>query len=82
MLAGQGLFIATSVATVEELLFRSWLPKEIAVDLGHHQGIIISGLAFSLCQRYILDMPNDILLPSIIWFLLFSFASACVSCLV
>ncbi|KAG2717843.1 hypothetical protein I3760_03G192700 [Carya illinoinensis] len=51
MLAGQGLFIATSVATVEELLFRSWLPKEIAVDLGHHQGIIISGLAFSLCQR-------------------------------
>ncbi|KAF5481622.1 hypothetical protein F2P56_002261 [Juglans regia] len=51
MLAGQGLFIATSVATVEELLFRSWLPKEIAVDLGHHRGIIISGFAFSLLQR-------------------------------
>lgn len=65
MLAGQGLFMATSVATVEELVFRSWLPKEIAVDLGYHRGIIISGLAFSLFQRYILHFPNDILPPSL-----------------
>ncbi len=60
MLAGQGIVTATGVALVEELLFRSWLPNEIAVDLGYHQGIIISGLAFSLFQRYILDLLNDI----------------------
>ncbi|XP_059431878.1 uncharacterized protein LOC132165366 isoform X2 [Corylus avellana] len=51
MLAGQGIVTATSVALVEELLFRSWLPKEIEVDLGYYRGIIISGLAFSLLQR-------------------------------
>ncbi|MFS7892802.1 hypothetical protein Hanom_Chr00s000745g01657831 [Helianthus anomalus] len=43
---GQGL----AVALVEELLFRSWLSEEIAVDLGYTQGIILSGLAFSLSQ--------------------------------
>ncbi|KAM4097594.1 hypothetical protein ACJW30_07G012900 [Castanea mollissima] len=51
MLAGQGIVTATGVAFVEELVFRSWLPKEIEVDLGYHQGIIISGLAFALFQR-------------------------------
>ncbi|XP_030941373.1 uncharacterized protein LOC115966260 isoform X1 [Quercus lobata] len=51
MLAGQGIVTATGVAIVEELVFRSWLPKEIEVDLGYHQGIIISGLAFALFQR-------------------------------
>lgn len=51
MLAGQGIVMATGVSLVEELLFRSWLPKEIAADLGYHQGIVISGLAFSLFQR-------------------------------
>lgn len=61
MLAGQGIVTATGVAIVEELVFRSWLPKEIEVDLGYHQGIIISGLAFALFQRYILDLLNDIL---------------------
>ena len=61
MLAGQGIVTATGVAFVEELVFRSWLPKEIEVDLGYHQGIIISGLAFALFQRYILDLLNDIL---------------------
>lgn len=50
-LVGQGILTATGVALVEELLFRSWLPQEIAADLGYHQGIIISGLAFSLFQR-------------------------------
>lgn len=47
----QGLATATGVATVEELLFRSWLPDEIAADLGYYRGIIISGLAFALFQR-------------------------------
>lgn len=64
MLAGQGIVMATGVALVEELLFRSWLPKEIAVDLGYHPGVIISGLAFSLFQRYALDFPNKYFLPS------------------
>lgn len=52
VLAVQGLVTATSVAVAEELLFRSWLPEEIAIDLGHHRAIIISGLAFSIFQRY------------------------------
>jgi hypothetical protein len=62
VVAGQGIVTATCVALVEELLFRSWLPKEIEVDLGYHRGIIISGLAFSLFQRYIIDLLSDILL--------------------
>lgn len=59
MVLGQGIITATSVALVEELLFRSWLPEEIAADLGFHQGIIISGLAFSLFQRYVYSSPLD-----------------------
>ncbi|PON97046.1 CAAX amino terminal protease [Trema orientale] len=51
MVVGQGIVTAIGVALVEELLFRSWLPEEIAADLGHHRGIIISGLVFSLLQR-------------------------------
>ncbi|KAF8032643.1 hypothetical protein BT93_D1536 [Corymbia citriodora subsp. variegata] len=51
ILVGRGVVTATSVALVEELLFRSWLTNEIAADLGYHQGIILSGLAFSLFQR-------------------------------
>ncbi|XP_016466382.1 uncharacterized protein LOC107789128 isoform X1 [Nicotiana tabacum] len=47
----QGLATATGIATVEELLFRSWLLDEIAVDLGYYRGIIVSGLAFALFQR-------------------------------
>lgn len=47
----QGLVTATGVALVEELLFRSWLPDEVAADLGYHRGVILSGLAFSLSQR-------------------------------
>lgn len=65
MLASQGIVTATGVALVEELLFRSWLPKEIEVDLGYHRGIILSGLVFSLFQRYIIDLLNDILLASV-----------------
>lgn len=52
VLAVQGLVTATSVAVAEELLFRSWLPEEIANDLGHHRAIIISGLAFSILQSF------------------------------
>ncbi|KAL6965798.1 hypothetical protein U1Q18_036859 [Sarracenia purpurea var. burkii] len=51
LLVGQGIVTATGIALVEELLFRAWLPDEIATDLGYYQGIIISGLAFSLFQR-------------------------------
>lgn len=54
MLAGRGIITATGIVLVEELLFRSWLPEEIAADVGYHQAIIISGLAFSLFQRYII----------------------------
>ncbi|TXG61704.1 hypothetical protein EZV62_013067 [Acer yangbiense] len=50
-LACRGILTATAVVLVEELLFRSWLPQEIAVDLGYHRGIIISGLAYALFQR-------------------------------
>ncbi|XP_057506900.1 uncharacterized protein LOC130790052 isoform X1 [Actinidia eriantha] len=51
LLVGQGIIIATGIALVEELLFRSWLPDEIATDLGYYRAVIISGLAFSLLQR-------------------------------
>ncbi|GMH18114.1 hypothetical protein Nepgr_019955 [Nepenthes gracilis] len=58
ILAGQGIMNATCVAFVEELLFRSWLSEEIAIDLGYHPGIILSGLAFSLSQRSLLAIPG------------------------
>uniref|UniRef100_A0A5B6Z000 CAAX prenyl protease 2/Lysostaphin resistance protein A-like domain-containing protein n=2 Tax=Davidia involucrata TaxID=16924 RepID=A0A5B6Z000_DAVIN len=58
ILIGRGLVTATGVALVEELLFRSWLPDEIAVDLGYHRGIIISGLAFSLFERSLWAIPG------------------------
>ncbi|XP_031102209.1 uncharacterized protein LOC116006079 isoform X1 [Ipomoea triloba] len=58
VLAVQGLATATGIAIVEELLFRSWLPDEIAPDLGYNRGIIISGLAFSLLQRSLWAVPG------------------------
>lgn len=58
LLIVQGIATATGVATVEELLFRSWLPKEISTDFGYHRGLIISGLAFSLSQRSIWEIPG------------------------
>lgn len=57
----QGLVTATGIAVVEELLFRSWLPDEIAADYGYYHGIIISGLAFSLSQRLVSFVIQDIL---------------------
>ncbi|KAK6248836.1 hypothetical protein QUC31_020401 [Theobroma cacao] len=58
VLVVRGIVTATGVVLVEELLFRSWLPDEIAADLGYHQGIIISGLAFSLFQRSLMAIPG------------------------
>lgn len=58
LLVGQGVITATGLALVEELLFRSWLPDEIAADFGHNLGIIISGLAFALFQRSPLAIPG------------------------
>lgn len=53
LLIVKGLTAATFVVFVEELLFRSWMPNEIAIDLGYHQSIIITGLIFALFQRYL-----------------------------
>ncbi|KAK1417442.1 hypothetical protein QVD17_26569 [Tagetes erecta] len=55
---GQGLVTAVAIALVEELLFRSWLPEEIAVDFGYNQGIILSGLAFALSQWSLKAIPG------------------------
>ncbi|KAL2338824.1 hypothetical protein Fmac_013270 [Flemingia macrophylla] len=58
LMAVQATVMASAIALVEELLFRSWLPQEIAVDLGYHHGIIISGLAFSFLQRSLQAIPG------------------------
>ncbi|XP_077230028.1 uncharacterized protein LOC143863242 isoform X2 [Tasmannia lanceolata] len=58
LLAARGIVPAAGVSLVEELLFRSWLPEEIAADLGYHRAIIISGLAFSLLQRSLPSVPG------------------------
>ena len=57
MLALRGFATATSIAAVEEMVFRSWLPEEIAVDLGYYNAILISGLVFSLIHRYVNSVP-------------------------
>ncbi|KAL5206522.1 hypothetical protein ABZP36_034731 [Zizania latifolia] len=51
LLALRGFVTATSIAVVEEVVFRSWLPEEVAVDLGYYSAILISGVAFSLIHR-------------------------------
>lgn len=53
LLALRGFVTATSIAVVEEVVFRSWLPEEVAVDLGYYSAILISGVAFSLIHRYV-----------------------------
>ncbi|MQL69111.1 hypothetical protein Taro_001426, partial [Colocasia esculenta] len=53
----KGVTTATFIAMVEELLFRSWLPEEITVDLGYYPSIIISGILFSLLQRSFASIP-------------------------
>ncbi|KAK1280160.1 hypothetical protein QJS04_geneDACA004846 [Acorus gramineus] len=58
LLAIRATVVATGVAIVEELLFRSWLPEELAVDTGYHQAYIISGFVFSLLQRSLNSIPG------------------------
>ncbi|KAI3857880.1 hypothetical protein MKX03_004982 [Papaver bracteatum] len=58
LLAGQAVVTATVVAIVEELFFRSWLPEEVAVDIGHHRAVLVSGLAFAIFQRSLQAIPG------------------------
>ncbi|URE14499.1 Abhydrolase domain containing, partial [Musa troglodytarum] len=51
LLGVRGIITATGAALAEELLFRSWLLEEVAVDLGYYRAIMISGVAFSLIHR-------------------------------
>ncbi|KFK33841.1 hypothetical protein AALP_AA5G066800 [Arabis alpina] len=57
LLIVRGFTAATFVVLVEELLFRSWMPNEIAIDLGYHKSIIITGLIFALFQRSLRSIP-------------------------
>ncbi|RRT83044.1 hypothetical protein B296_00004526 [Ensete ventricosum] len=50
----RGIITAAGIALAEELLFRSWLLEEVAVDLGYYRAIVISGIAFSLIHGYAL----------------------------
>jgi len=67
MLALRGLATATSIAVVEEMVFRSWLPEEIAVDLGYYNAIMISGLVFSLIHRSLPSVPGFLLLSLVLF---------------
>ncbi|OAY76761.1 Embryogenesis-associated protein EMB8 [Ananas comosus] len=58
MLVVRGLVTATGIALVEELLFRSWLPEEIAVDIGYYQAVVLSGIAFSLIHSKSPPLPE------------------------
>ncbi|XP_078156668.1 alpha/beta-Hydrolases superfamily protein isoform X3 [Carex rostrata] len=62
VLVVRGLLTATGVSLVEELLFRSWLQKEIAVDYGYYPAILFSGIAFSLIHRSVYSIPVFLLL--------------------
>lgn len=56
----RGSLIAFCVAVMEELLFRSWLLDEISVDHGYTLAVLISGLSFSLFQRYTITFSQII----------------------
>lgn len=60
--AVRGIVTAASISLVEELLFRSWLPEEAAVDLGYYHAIIISGVAFSMVDGSLPSVPGLFLL--------------------
>ncbi|XP_042390058.1 uncharacterized protein LOC121981545 isoform X1 [Zingiber officinale] len=62
LLSIRGILTATGVALVEELLFRSWLIKEVEVDLGYYPAIIISGIVFSLIHWSLPSVPGFFLL--------------------
>ncbi|CAL9084504.1 unnamed protein product, partial [Musa textilis] len=76
----RGIITAAGIALAEELLFRSWLLEEVAVDLGYYRAIVISGIAFSLIHGYglidilIFYFSNYRSLPSVPGFLLLSLA--------
>uniref|UniRef100_J3MXS3 AB hydrolase-1 domain-containing protein n=1 Tax=Oryza brachyantha TaxID=4533 RepID=J3MXS3_ORYBR len=67
LLALRGFVTATSIAVVEEVVFRSWLPEEVAVDLGYYSAILISGVAFSLIHRSLPSVPGFLLLSLILF---------------
>ncbi|KAL8040167.1 hypothetical protein ABFX02_10G080600 [Erythranthe guttata] len=58
MLIAQGIVTAAGISAVEEVLFRSWLPQEIASDFGYHYGLVLSGLIFALSQRSMREIPG------------------------
>ncbi|XP_072988410.1 uncharacterized protein [Typha latifolia] len=66
VLVVRGIVTATGISLVEELLFRSWLPGEIAVDLGYYRAIVISGIAFSLIHRSLPSVPGLLLLSLVL----------------
>lgn len=67
LLALRGFITATSIAVVEEVVFRSWLPEEVAVDLGYYNAILMSGLAFSLIHRSLPSVPGFLLLSLVLF---------------
>ncbi|KAK3133405.1 hypothetical protein QOZ80_6AG0536170 [Eleusine coracana subsp. coracana] len=67
MLALRGFATATSISVVEEMVFRSWLPEEIAVDLGYYNAVLISGVAFSLIHRSLPSIPGFLLLSLVLF---------------
>ncbi|KAL6846192.1 hypothetical protein ACP4OV_023640 [Aristida adscensionis] len=67
VLALRGFATATSIAMVEEMVFRSWLPEEIAVDLGYYNAILISGVAFSLIHGSLPSVPGFGLLSLVLF---------------
>ncbi|KAJ8486079.1 hypothetical protein OPV22_018564 [Ensete ventricosum] len=58
----RGIITAAGIALAEELLFRSWLLEEVAVDLGYYRAIVISGIAFSLIHGSLPSVPGFLLL--------------------
>ncbi|KAL6560067.1 hypothetical protein OROHE_006305 [Orobanche hederae] len=68
MIIVQGVVTAAGVSVVEELLFRSWLPQEIAADFGFHRGIVIAGLLFALSQRVNMgDSGAMVIISKFVW---------------
>lgn len=67
VLALRGFATATSIAVVEEIVFRSWLPEEISVDLGYYHAILISGLVFSIIHRSLPSIPGFLLLSLVLF---------------
>lgn len=63
----RGFITATSIAVVEEVVFRSWLPEEVAVDLGYYNAILMSGVAFSLIHRSLPSVPGFVLLSLVLF---------------